>query len=321
MSAREASDEVTEVVVREKRPFGGGSLDFDVSRLTCLDAQVGGHRGIFLSTSNGWVLKRCLEDEIRFYRTLQETGVQKPFFAASPGTLVLSLKIGDERIENVTYLVMENLTHGYRNPCVMDIKVGTRPWGVDVVGAKLDRQLKKLERTTSKVLGFRLTGMKVWSPSQRSYNVYGKDFGHDLTPENMQEALEKFFQSESGDFADVVVPPLLQQLDDFKLWLESYGRKKFAFLAVSLLLIYDGDIFGTGDSDCFKQPRLAFVDFPHTVYLDQMPDSANMLEDGVLFGVDMLLNMFQGILEAHRERKISTKTSDMATPTSAAAKP
>lgn len=152
---------VDKVEVHETRPFPGRSVSVDLEGLVCLGAQVGGHVGIFLETRDGFVLKRCLPSEVEFYRKLAEGNVRECFFPESTGTIVLSVEIGEESVVKQTYLVMENVTFGFDKPSVMDVKVGTRPWGSDVTGFKLEKQIAKQKKTTTGELGFRITGMKV----------------------------------------------------------------------------------------------------------------------------------------------------------------
>mmetsp|Transcript_37670 Transcript_37670/g.150228 ORF Transcript_37670/g.150228 Transcript_37670/m.150228 type:complete len:297 (-) Transcript_37670:1224-2114(-) len=292
----EGSDDVHDLTVSASTPFNPEiEIQVDLASVKCLDSQVGGHRGIFLSSKDGKVLKRCIAEEINFYRYLAENGISETFFPASPGTMVLSMKIDDEVITNETYLVMEDLTKAFIHPSVLDVKVGTVPWGWPITEEKLQKQIKKREATTTGKLGFRITGMKMWMPNQEKYDILDRSFGHHLAPEDVPPAITRFSENAKVD----VLKSFLEQLTKFEAWEKSYGTKNLGFHGASLLFIYEGEPSVADPAP----PRLCLIDFPHTEYLKSgvTPKLEAWKEDdhdGMLFGISNLANIFQGVARA-----------------------
>jgi len=136
------------------------------------------------------------------------------------------------------FICMEDLTGRLKRSCVLDLKMGTRQYGMDATLAKKKSQRKKCDCTTSRPLGVRVCGMQVWNNATQAYVTQDKYRGRDVKAEEFESVLASFLQD--GERLLVwQIPILLQKL--YTLARIINRLKGFRFYGCSLLLIYDGD--------------------------------------------------------------------------------
>jgi len=71
---------------------------------------------------------------------------------------IFSIEILNPDLE---FILLENLVHSYKRPCMMDLKMGRRQYGEDSDDAKRKLLESRCATTTSATLGFRICGSKV----------------------------------------------------------------------------------------------------------------------------------------------------------------
>lgn len=217
-----------------------------------LETQVAGHTyspktkvlGLLKDKSSGCVLKpmgklECGKRETNFYAFLQTTTdpmIKKLrcFVPKFYGTVDVEVN-GKEH----TFLKLEDLTHGMRKPCIMDIKVGKRTW--DPM-ASAEKQIVEEQKYSQckKALGVCLPGFQVYTSNGANEEIllrYGKEYGKELNADGFRTTIEQFLHCRETCQWPVLLNQLLQQLHAIRDWFNE--QRTLHFYASSLLIAYD----------------------------------------------------------------------------------
>ena len=175
-----------------------------VDNVRPLDTQVAGHgsedrhnkgssRGMLLH-EDGFVLKPVQappkgEREVDFYHYISTSPhlIDREFYSYLPrfyGTE--SMK--DDSLVQKQFLILENITQGMTQPCVMDIKVGAKTYGPDATAQKI-RQEDSKYLGTKKSLGFSVLGIITYSQEEKRMKRWDKSYGMSLSADNLEEIL------------------------------------------------------------------------------------------------------------------------------------
>jgi inositol-hexakisphosphate 5-kinase len=167
-----------------------------------------------------------------------------PAQRSSPNHLPLNPKEAqlakpDQRV--VLFLLLEDLTADMGRPCVLDLKMGTRQYGIEANAKKVDSQRRKCKTTTSQQLGVRICGMQTFNVKKQQPAYEDKYFGRDLKAgREFREALTRFlYDGVSYSSVTKRIPTILDKIGK----LESMVRRLpgYRFYASSLLMLYDAE--------------------------------------------------------------------------------
>lgn len=175
---------------------------------------------------------------------------------------------GGGKIRTDSGVVLENITANYRKFNVLDVKLGARLWADDAPQAKREKMENEAKSTTSKALGIRIAGMRIYTgqdparppqgntedhrldqdvfgqldPNGSDYRIYDKHYGRSLTVDTVHKGFEKFFRIAPGKAPDedirTVLHAFLTDLEGLRCVLES---EECRIYSSSLLFVYEGD--------------------------------------------------------------------------------
>lgn len=192
--------------------------------------QAGGHNGSF--RADGCTLvKKVSEREALFYEEAEHGTWPKSLLPKFYGS------VGSDSIK------IENLTHTYSRPCVIDLKMGVQT--VEDDEASLIKRLKMTTLdyvTRSKFEGCRLEGLSMYRSLENAFVKGTKSQSHSISAHvrvSLQDVLTFFLTDETGVRTDVALrfqTAVEQILEEFEK-----RNRQYRFIGSSILLIYDND--------------------------------------------------------------------------------
>ncbi|ORY75539.1 SAICAR synthase-like protein, partial [Neocallimastix californiae] len=250
--------------------------------------QVGGHTPFF------WISDKALckplnNNERDFYELINKYHHDlNKFLPKYYGVVILKVKKHDNNALK-KFIVIEDLTRGFKKPCVLDLKMGTRQHGVFATKKKRLSQERKCELTTSKSIGVRMCGMQVYKTSTDTTIFHNKYQGRNVSKERFSHEILSFF--DNGEKLLVhYIPDIIIQLKE--LYSIVKNLKTFRLYSSSLLLYYDGAWDTKNDTEihCKKREQYNSEKYNSNDYVTVScpPSHPNEPDLGYLFGLKNL---------------------------------
>uniref|UniRef100_A0AC34QXR8 Kinase n=1 Tax=Panagrolaimus sp. JU765 TaxID=591449 RepID=A0AC34QXR8_9BILA len=189
------------------------------------------------------------------------------------------------------FIMLEDIVSDFKNPCVIDLKMGQRQYGDDSSVQKRLTQTQKCRQSTSEELGVRMVGMQLFDKKTKSYSFINKYEGRRMDRIKLYTSLEKFFTT-AGTFRTKKLIRELQVLRSILMTAES-----FRFFSSSLLIAFDGSC-DLGSSTTNSNPIVVrMIDFAHSTFNGFLDDKIySGTDDGYLLGINSLISILEQIL-------------------------
>lgn len=189
---------------------------------------------------------------------------QKSARATESGTIVTAEgtveRLHGKKLETELHIVLENITHGFKKPNVLDLKLGAQLWDDAAKPEKRARLDKVSAETTSGSIGFRIAGMRTWKgvppPSvpddhkeyveadgESGYWVYNKMYGRKFSAEDINDGFVAYILPQGTDLKELERAREVLQffLGEVKDIIEVFEKKESRMYSASILLVYEGD--------------------------------------------------------------------------------
>ncbi|KAF2708904.1 SAICAR synthase-like protein [Pleomassaria siparia CBS 279.74] len=253
---------------------------FDASTLQTFGNAAAGHDGVLSDSSGAVVVKPCTPAEIAFYESvtaehkelaphlptymgqLSLSSGSAPEAEADSGTIQTATgveRLHGKKLATELHIVLENITHGFKNPNVLDLKLGAQLWDDAAKPEKRARLDAVSNATTSGSLGFRIAGMRTWKgeaapevesglkdfvESSGGYFVFNKMYGRKFSADDVTEGFEAYiFPGEKSqaelERAREVLAFFLGEVKDIQ---SVFENKESRMYSASILLVYEGDL-------------------------------------------------------------------------------
>jgi inositol-polyphosphate multikinase len=218
------------------------------------------------------------EHEVAFYEAFSAHAavparIRDTFFPRFHGTRLLPTEA--QPGEPHPHLVLDDLLAGFEAPCVADIKIGAITWPPSSPEPYIAKCLAKDRGTTSVLLGFRVSGVRVVGPEGAVWRTERPEVKA-MDTAGVRRVLRRYVSSFADEGMDCALAAavyggkggVLSQLRELKAWFEE--QTLFHFYSASILLGYDAAAVAAGGGGGGVTVKL--VDFAHVAEGDGVID-------------------------------------------------
>jgi len=204
-----------------------------------------------------------------------------------------------------SYMILSDETIPFVQPCIIDLKIGTKTYEPDAKPSKKKSQMKKYPQ--QQLFGFRIVGMRKYQ-YQHTYDQNQCESGGEvdsphitkmdklggrslITNDNMLLAFKSFFNMNDSNHLTIqrkkrIVIAFLSKLQSLRHLIVD-PKNSIALYASSLLLMYEGVEDEPSISD--ESVVLKMIDFAHV-------RKQSGVDEGYLHGIDNIIRIFNEII-------------------------
>lgn len=223
-------------------------------------------------------------------------------------------RLHGKKLDTELHIVLENITHGFKKPNVLDLKLGAQLWDDAAKPEKRARLDKVSAETTSGSLGFRIAGMRTYKgvsvpevsddlkefveqDKEGGYWVFNKMYGREFSASNINDGFIAYIFPGAKSQAELerAREVLAYFLGEVKDIIEVFEAKESRMYSASILLVYEGDVDeyaktkqtlrsarpDDADEEDENLPRLAevkLIDFAHATWVPGQGPDENALK-------------------------------------------
>ncbi|KAJ2763697.1 hypothetical protein IWQ56_002822 [Coemansia nantahalensis] len=267
----------------------GDTAKAGVGGARAFDNQVAGHGGMLAVEGGEMVIKPLCQREQLFY----EGAAQWPELRSFMPTYFGKLHRGgpEDGGDGDEYLCLENVVHGFEQPCIMDVKIGRRTWDLDATEEKRARAMEKVAARTAGTIGLAICGMKLDGEPAAD-----RDWCRQLTEITLPAAIARFFApaaaNVSTDHRAYIIGQFILEAEEL---LAAVEEAEVRMYGSSLLFVYDASrarseqVLAGGGGGLLD---LRMIDFAHSHWL---PGRGR--DDNYIDGLRNVLRLLRSLLD------------------------